>query len=365
MWRFMVGLGLLLALAGLVIVALGMAIFVSSFGNTLIATGAVFLSGGIVLAAVGIVLRHLLDLSDRLEAALAGGTLAAARPVDYADEDFAPEARALTREEEAEDLYEEEEPEAPALPPRSYVPPSFARQPERSAPEPYRPEPARMEPPRPEARPEPARQDFAPAARAEPPRAEPPRFEPPRYEPPRAEAPRADLPRTEQTGMPEALQRGRVLGRTPEGESFAARLRPQPPVPQPPAPPAPEEDEGFAPERPLDRPAERPVERPLDRPLDRPAERAPLVTRPFTPPTRRPDPIAPPPPAPPAPVAPPAPPAPAPAAAGEPSVLKSGVVGGMAYTLYSDGSIQAELPDGTLRFKSLQELRDHVARSQG
>ncbi|MBA4789743.1 MAG: DUF308 domain-containing protein, partial [Rhizobiales bacterium] len=53
----------------------------------------------------------------------------------------------------------------------------------------------------------------------------------------------------------------------------------------------------------------------------------------------------------------------APPAAAEPSVLKSGVVGGMAYTLYSDGSIQAELPDGTLRFASLQELRDHVARS--
>ena len=44
-------------------------------------------------------------------------------------------------------------------------------------------------------------------------------------------------------------------------------------------------------------------------------------------------------------------------------MLKSGVVGGMAYTLYTDGSIQAELPDGVLRFSSLQELRDHVARS--
>ncbi|MGA0561171.1 hypothetical protein ACO2RV_01895 [Ancylobacter sp. VNQ12] len=47
----------------------------------------------------------------------------------------------------------------------------------------------------------------------------------------------------------------------------------------------------------------------------------------------------------------------------EVTVLKSGTIGGMAYKLYSDGSIEADLPDGTLRFASLQELRDHVAGS--
>lgn len=46
-----------------------------------------------------------------------------------------------------------------------------------------------------------------------------------------------------------------------------------------------------------------------------------------------------------------------------PVLLKSGVIGGMAYKLYSDGAIEADLPDGTLRFASLQELRDHVAAS--
>ncbi|MCJ8143789.1 hypothetical protein MKI84_12770 [Ancylobacter sp. A5.8] len=45
------------------------------------------------------------------------------------------------------------------------------------------------------------------------------------------------------------------------------------------------------------------------------------------------------------------------------TLLKAGVIGGMAYKLYSDGSIEADLPDGTLRFASLQELRDHVANS--
>jgi hypothetical protein len=42
------------------------------------------------------------------------------------------------------------------------------------------------------------------------------------------------------------------------------------------------------------------------------------------------------------------------------SVLKSGVVDGMAYTLYSDGSIEAQLPQGLLRFGSISELRAHI-----
>jgi hypothetical protein len=45
------------------------------------------------------------------------------------------------------------------------------------------------------------------------------------------------------------------------------------------------------------------------------------------------------------------------------SILKSGVVDGMAYTLYSDGSIEAQLPSGTLRFASLSELREHLERT--
>jgi hypothetical protein len=42
------------------------------------------------------------------------------------------------------------------------------------------------------------------------------------------------------------------------------------------------------------------------------------------------------------------------------SILKSGVVDGMAYTLYSDGSIEAQLPQGTLRFGSITDLRNHI-----
>ena len=45
------------------------------------------------------------------------------------------------------------------------------------------------------------------------------------------------------------------------------------------------------------------------------------------------------------------------------SILKSGVVDGMAYTLYSDGSIEAQLPQGTVRFGSITDLRNHIEQS--
>lgn len=58
---------------------------------------------------------------------------------------------------------------------------------------------------------------------------------------------------------------------------------------------------------------------------------------------------------------------PEPAALAEPqgaaAILKSGVVDGMAYTLYTDGSIEAKLPDGTVRFGSIAELRAHIERN--
>ena len=57
--------------------------------------------------------------------------------------------------------------------------------------------------------------------------------------------------------------------------------------------------------------------------------------------------------------APPSPPSEAPAGV---TVLKSGVVDGMAYSLYSDGSIEAQMPEGLMRFASLDELTAHIDR---
>lgn len=61
--------------------------------------------------------------------------------------------------------------------------------------------------------------------------------------------------------------------------------------------------------------------------------------------------------------APPPPPAPEPEPAAEQppvTVLKSGIVDGMAYSLYSDGSIEAQMPEGMMRFASIDELRAHL-----
>src|ERR1700676_5542476 len=54
------------------------------------------------------------------------------------------------------------------------------------------------------------------------------------------------------------------------------------------------------------------------------------------------------------------PPAPRSDNAPQVTVLKSGVVDGMAYSLYSDGSIEAQMPEGMMRFASIDELRSHL-----
>ena len=79
----------------------------------------------------------------------------------------------------------------------------------------------------------------------------------------------------------------------------------------------------------------------------------------------------------PAPVA--APPAPKPAApplrppvkpaapaatAPDATVYKSGVIDGMAYTLFMDGSIEAELPQGKVKFASVDELQKYLTTRQ-
>jgi hypothetical protein len=45
-------------------------------------------------------------------------------------------------------------------------------------------------------------------------------------------------------------------------------------------------------------------------------------------------------------------------------ILKSGVIDEMAYTLFTDGSIEAQMPDGTMRFASIEELRKHLEKNK-
>jgi hypothetical protein len=57
-------------------------------------------------------------------------------------------------------------------------------------------------------------------------------------------------------------------------------------------------------------------------------------------------------------------PAASPAGAAAVTVVKSGVVDGMAYSLYSDGSIEAQMPEGMMHFTSIDELRAHLDQRQ-
>jgi hypothetical protein len=92
-------------------------------------------------------------------------------------------------------------------------------------------------------------------------------------------------------------------------------------------------------ERTADRPAELPPQRRAGRPPPPPASaesNAPAAAAERTPPARAEEPPA------------------------GVTVLKSGVVDGMAYSLYSDGSIEAQMPEGMMRFASIDELRAHL-----
>jgi hypothetical protein len=56
----------------------------------------------------------------------------------------------------------------------------------------------------------------------------------------------------------------------------------------------------------------------------------------------------------------------APSATRPPSrVLKSGTVNDVAYTLFSDGSIETQTPEGTVRFASIDDFRKHLEKSTG
>jgi hypothetical protein len=78
-------------------------------------------------------------------------------------------------------------------------------------------------------------------------------------------------------------------------------------------------------------------------------------------------PAAPPPPPPkpvmPKPAARPAAPAPA-NGTPETTVYKAGVIDGMAYTLFMDGAIEAELPQGRVKFGSIDELQKYLTSGQ-
>ena len=158
---------------------------------------------------------------------------------------------------------------------------------------------------------------------------------------------RIDAPATEAAAAPEPPRRRNLLfqstsrrererAQAPEGSPLE---QPAPDAPEPAeAPPASFEDAWPKPDR--MRPQEMPAPR---RP---PLRTSPAFAEPSTPT--------------PAPATEPEPPATPRAEQAAVTVLKSGVVDGMAYSLYSDGSIEAQMPEGMMRFASIDELRAHL-----
>ena len=116
----------------------------------------------------------------------------------------------------------------------------------------------------------------------------------------------------------------------PEPRSEAPALPPIRPLDPTPAPVAQSPPASEPPQRPEAHPEPRPEARPEPRPDPRPEPRAE--------PRPEPRPL---------------------------SILKSGVIDEMAYTLFTDGSIEAQMPDGTMRFSSIEELRRHLDQHEG
>ncbi|TCK31261.1 hypothetical protein EV667_1368 [Ancylobacter aquaticus] len=334
MGAVVIGIGAALVALGVVFGVIGFGSAETTSGAGLMMVGSTVFVGGFLMLALGFILRVLGDIAEKLEGAVhfealedehpagrveattAAIAVEALAPVASAFED-APPARAP---QERPPLEEGRAPPAWFGRPRAGEPPSAGAavfEPERTfAPEPefanereFEPEPAFAPEPMFEPEPEP---EFEPLPPFRSPLAEAARLEGKRAEPVRAEPPRPDLPRREPPGF----------ARPAAGASLPVE-RPAPT----PVVVAPADEEARQPH-------------PRDEFTDEPDTAPPAFLRETDLVTEEPSPE-------------------------EPSitVLKSGTIGGMSYTLYSDGSIEADLPDGMLRFASLQELRSHVAGS--
>jgi hypothetical protein len=342
--------GLLVTAAGFVTIGFGIPINAFSLGNTLIVAGTTAVAAGLVLTGLSVAVRQL----QRIAEAMA----------------VQPAARASRMSENAEGLVPPTARIAPVAsrapsPPPPPMPPAPPRQPDRElrAPEPrqeprFAAAPAAEPPvpldwlrPRSKAGSEAAMMDVpdeAPLSPPAPARASfPPQYQAPEHEiDPKAytggrggatgePTPRTEVPRPEPRPMPRATPTfERQSERQKEGGLFDV-LWP---------------DSRSAP------PEGQPRDPNLDAsPLPPPPPVAPRIReeREAREGERRREPASPA-----AAVAPPAPPPPP-----SPAIQQSGVIDGMAYTLYADGSIEAELPQGTVKFASVDALRAHLEKS--
>jgi hypothetical protein len=330
-------LGGLAVMLGAALVGFGIPIKEFGIGNTLIMSGSVVFSGGLVLFGLAAVVSHLVRLTDLMASR---GPVRDARPSDAFERPGATSAAGEgripfpTRPKAQANVPPVAEVRAPLAPPSmpSMTPPVPADEPRMPG-----------QPPSfsPSLAPSLRNPDAAFDDRDEPPAPPKPAVKPAseRIEP----APDLNLPPP--PPLPSAFAR-----------PAAPPMPPPPPRPAPPMrPPQPNYFDTVWPAE--GKPDSKPEKMPGDDAEFRPVPRfeAPEAQEADLPP-----PVAPPK------AAPPPRDEPAEAAGGEEiraaAVLKSGVVDGMAYTLDVDGSIEAELPDGTLRFASINALREHLEK---
>ena len=291
--------GALAALIGVVTIGIGIPVKEFSFGNTLIVAGTVGLCTGLILLGLSVVAMELRLVARRLAA---GNSRPAAEP----------RAR----------------PTLPAFP----APGPAAAAPGEAG-------PAFSQPPPivPQAEPA-ALWHEDPAGRTRPPDAPAEATEPEQAASAPAQKPRRNLM------FQSSVRKDRE--RPPASADFRTQPPMAPPVAEMGEPrPAnfedawPRLDRPRAAERNADRAAELPSQRRAGRPPPSPApaeSNPPSATAERAPPARTEGPPA------------------------GVTVLKSGVVDGMAYSLYSDGSIEAQMPEGMMRFASIDELRAHL-----
>jgi hypothetical protein len=341
-------------------------------GNTLINAGASGLGSSLVLIALAVVVRELRHLADTQPARLAGRGLHASEPADA--QATAPRAAVGQRVP----YPPKPMPEPPGREPRVADPrgrPEFYDELETERGRPNVFAATRGSEPPPAVEP-----DLAPLAptRTTQPHLAPPPQVPPIFAPPQA----PESPYEAKFGPADILARlgggrakpdaARDLPHAPAADETAtepaARYEPAEP-PRRPEPVRSGRGGTFESMWPMEKPA-RPAEADaggrVPKPEPRPEpkfepEAEPKYEPKFEPKRPRPEPpplqsaVVTPPPAAPAPAAPPE--------ARTASILKSGVIDGMAYTLYTDGSIEAQLPQGTVHFASIEELRLHLERN--
>ena len=347
----LMAVGLLATAGGFVTVGFGIPINAFSLGNTLIISGTVAVVGGLVLIALAVVIGHLKRIAETLRS----GAPRRARPAESSPAPRTTQAapppipaRALGRlsdmpEPPLPDLHGFEHLQAPrASEPRPPEPhfPATATEPAgpldwlRARSKPGAMLPSMSEPPMVETRDE-APLSPRPPQRPAMPSAPEPSLDPKLWSPPTREnmpseprpAPRVEMPLPR--SAPQPIE-------PPKNERFGFDLvwpdRGGPAPAQPPAaPPAPT----------AAAPANEPVKR--EPPLDMPMPPIPARPRETKPAEKRPEPPR------------------KPAERG-PAILKSGVIDGMPYTLYADGSIEAQLPQGTVKFASVDALRAHLEK---